>query len=323
MMIASQTIPDWETQKPVLRESLWKLLGNLPPRFTPQVRIVQTIQREQYTIEKIEFDNGAGATVYGYLLLPHNLNWPAPAVLFHHFHAGWYHLGKDELFLDRVIVPPLGPSLAAEGYVVLAVDAYGFGERQRPAPVGKNDAGAAVELALAKQFLWEGRTYWGMIVRDDWMALDYLCSRPEVDPARIAATGMSMGASRTTWLSALDERIKVAIPVAQMTRYQDFAIRGNLTHHGIYYYVPGVLASGLDMEHIASLTAPRAQIVLIGDADQLSPIEGVHKIDTFVHQIYALYGAAERFQTIIYPGVEHEYTPAMFAAVIDSLRRFL
>lgn len=322
-MTPPQTIDDWDAQRPILREALWKLFGSLPPRVMPQVRVVQTIARERYTIEKFEFDNGTGAVVYGYLLLPHHREQPAPAVLFHHYHAGLYFLGKDEAFLDRVAVPPLAPSFANEGYIVLAIDAYGFGERQHPAPAGEFDTGQAVELALAKKFLWEGCTYWGMIVRDDLMALDYLCSRPEVDPTRIAATGMSMGASRTTWLSALDERIKVTIPVAQMTRYQDFAARENLNRHGIYYYMPGVLASGLDMEHIASLTAPRAQVVLIGDQDPLSPIEGVHKIDTFVQQIYALYGAADRFQTMIYPGVEHEYTPAMYSDLMDSLRRFL
>lgn len=322
-MITPQTLTEWEAQKPAVRESLWKLFGNLPPRITPQVRIVQTIPRERYAIEKIEFDNGAGATVYGYLLLPHNLNQPAPAVLFHHYHAGLYHLGKDEAFLDRVTVPPLGPTFANEGYVVLAIDAYGFGERQRPAPAGEFDPGAAVELALAKKFLWEGCTYWGMIVRDDLMALDYLCSRPEVDITRIAATGMSMGSSRTTWLSALDERIKVTIPVAQMTRYRDFAAKGNLNRHGIYYYMPGVLATDLDMEHIASLSAPRAQVVLIGDSDPLSPVEGIRKIETYVQQIYALYGASDHYQIVYYPGVGHDYTAAMYADLMAALRRIL
>lgn len=314
---------EWEEQKPVVRETLWRLLGNLPPRITPQVRVVQTIPRERYSIEKFEFENGAGATVYGYILLPAGQTGPAPAVLYHHYHGGQFQLGKDEMFQDRVTVPPLGPALVEAGYVVLAIDAYAFGERQSQGPAGSREVGRETEHALFKRFLWEGSTLWGMMVRDDMLALDYLCQRPEVDPARIAATGMSLGGSRTTWLSALDERIKVTIPVAQMTRYRDFLDSGLVNGHSFYYYVPGALASGFDMEHIVSLTAPRPQLILIGDSDPLSPVEGVRKIETFVRQIYAAYGMADRFETIIYPGVAHAYTPAMFTALFDTLQRFL
>ena len=48
--------------------------------------------------------------------------------------------------------------------------------------------------------------------------------------------------------------------------------------HAIYYYVPGMLVSGLDMEHIVALTAPRHQLILTGDLDPLSPIAGIHKV---------------------------------------------
>ncbi len=317
------TLHDWETQRPAFRETLWKLLGDLPPRTPPQAQRIQTLTRERYTIEKFQFDNGAGAAVYGYILIPKNLSGPAPAVLYNHYHASRYYLGKDEMFQDRVTVPPLGPALAEAGYVVLATDAYGFGERQQQGPGGDQYTDKDVENALFKRFLWEGSTLWGMIVRDDLLALDYLCQRPEVDVTRIAATGMSLGGSRTTWVSALDDRIKVTIPVAQMNRYQDFAARGLLNGHSIYYYLPGALRSGLDMEHIASLTAPRSQLILVGDADPLSPVEGVRVIDAFAQQVYALYDMHDRFKTIIYPGVGHAYTPAMFEALMDWLRRFL
>ena len=79
------------------------------------------------------------------------------------------------------------------------------------------------ELSLFKHFLWQGRTLWGMMIHDDLSALAYLCSRPEVDDGRIGATGMSLGASRSTWVAALDESVKAVAPVSQMTRYRDFA----------------------------------------------------------------------------------------------------
>src|SRR5262249_35677466 len=146
--------------------------------------------------------------------------------------------------------------LVRQGCVVLGIDAYGFGERQGKGPGGAAETGKDEETSLFKKFLWEGRTLWGMIVRDDRLALNYLLTRPEVDPARVGVTGMSLGASRTTWVGALDERVKVIVPVAQMTRYHEFADEGNYMHHSIYYYLPGALRSGLDMEVIAALAAP-------------------------------------------------------------------
>ena len=216
--------------------------------------------RDGYTVEALEFENGVGATVYGYLLLPDNGGKAAPAVLYHHMHGGKYEVGKQELWQEWLIegIAP-GPALACEGYVVLAIDAYCFNQRETQGPAGDRERGGATEQALFKKFVWEGKTLWGMMVRDDLLALNYLASRPEVDPARIAATGMSLGASRSTWVAALDERIKVCIPVAQMTRYQDYAAQGDYSGHGFYYYVPGILKSGIDMEIIASLAAPRAQ----------------------------------------------------------------
>jgi dienelactone hydrolase len=310
----------WQARRPILRETLWRLLGDLPTIVTPDVQVVARLERERYTIEKITFDNGAGAVVFGYVLVPQGLKQPAPAVLYSHYHGGHFHLGKDEMFQDRVSVPPLGPALVEAGFVVLAVDAYAFGERQSQGPAGNREVGRETESALFKKFLWEGRTLWGMIVRDDLLALNYLCARPDVDLTRLVATGMSLGASRTTWISALDDRITLTIPVAQMTRYRDFADSGNLNGHSIYYYVPGALVSGIDMEHLASLAAPRTQIVLVGDSDPLSPVSGVRAVEAFTRQVYALYGAEERFQTVIYEGVGHAYSPAMFAAVMDGLR---
>ena len=77
-----------------------------------------------------------------------------------------------------------------------------------------------------------------MMLRDDLMALDYLASRPEVDARRIGVTGMSMGATRSWWLMALDERIQTGVAVACLTRYQNLIEHEMLKAHGIYYFVP-------------------------------------------------------------------------------------
>ena len=82
------------------------------------------------------------------------------------------------------------------GYVVLAPDAAWYGERAGQGPAGPRELTREQQDSLHKYNLWFGRTLWGMFVRDDWIALDYLCSLPMVDVNRIGATGISMGSTR-------------------------------------------------------------------------------------------------------------------------------
>jgi dienelactone hydrolase len=161
------------------------------------------------------------------------------------------------------------------------------------------------------------------MLRDDTLALNYLASRPEVNPARIAALGMSMGSTRTWWLSALDDRIKAAVCVACLTRYQNLLAKGRVRCHGIYYYVPGVLADGIDAESIVGLIAPRPLLTLTGDKDPGSPASGVGIINRFQEQLYQLYGKPENFRGLIYPGVKHAYTRKMWAQSLEFLRHHL
>ncbi len=318
-----ETWAAWEKQRSEFRAKLWALLGDLPPIFIPQPKITMTLQRDGYRVEKFEFDNGVGDTVYGYTLLPEKLERPAPAVLYQHYHGNKYFLGKDEMFLDRVTIPPLGVELVKQGYVVMGTDAYAFGERRWQGPAGNREDGAATELSLFKKFLWEGRTLWGMMVRDDLLTLNYLTSRDEIDTTRIGTTGMSLGGSRATWLAALDERIRVVIPVGQMTRYRDYAEQGDFSLHGIYYYIPGMLASDLDMEILVALAAPRPQIILIGDSDPLSPVTGIRKINDYATKIYNLYDAADRLDIRLYAGIAHQYIPDMATAMLAGFRQYL
>lgn len=314
-----QTLHDWQTKRDQYRQTLFSLLGDLPPVFTPPLHITATEQRDGCTLQSFRFDNGADASVPGWLLIPDGLTAPAPAVLYLHAHGGKYARGKDELFNDPLMGFSPVPALMAAGTIVMAIDCYMFGERSTVVPSGAMEPGREVELTWFKKFLWEGRTLWGMIVRDDMLALNALLAHPQVDPARVALTGMSLGGSRTTWLAALDERPAAVIPVAQMTRYADFAARGEYHHHGVYYYVPGALKSGLDMEVLAALAAPRLQTILVGNSDPLSPVEGVRKIDAFTRRIYDLYGAGERYKTVLYEGIAHAYTPQMFDDVLATL----
>ena len=284
----AKTKAAWEKQRAEVRATLWQLLGKLPPRPTaPKVTTVTREDRGDYVFEKFTFDNGAGATVPGYVFLPKGVSGKSPAILYCHWHGGQYDIGKDELLRTNAVPVPPGPTLAKRGYVVLGVDAYCFGERNGQGPGGPNEKGGAGEMTASKFNLWAGRSLWGMILRDDLMALDYLASRPEVDASRLGVTGISMGATRTWWLAALDERLRAGVAVACMTRYTDLIRIEGLKYHGIYYFVPGML-NHFDSEAVMALAAPRPMLFMTGDKDYGSPIEGIRKLEAKIRPAYEI-----------------------------------
>ena len=318
--VVPATRRSWENARRELRSQLWQQLGKLPPRPTvPQVRTLSRDDRGDYVLEKFEFDNFAGATVPGYLLLPKlTPGVKAPGILYCHWHGGQYDIGKEELFRTNATPVPLGPALAKAGYAVLAIDAYCFGERNGAGPGGPEEKGSAGEMTASKFNLWVGRSLWGMIVRDDLMALDYLCSRPEVDAARVGVTGISMGATRTWWAMALDERLKAGVAICCLTRYRDLTLAEGLKYHGIYYYVPGML-NHFDTEAVVALAAPRPLLFQSGETDAGSPVAGIRTIEGVVRKAYQLYERDAEFESRIYSGVGHVYLPEMWERTLRWL----
>jgi dienelactone hydrolase len=125
---------------------------------------------------------------------------PRPAaILALHGHGS----SKENIFGTQPSSQTVAELLARNGYVVMATDSYFNGERRGTGPAGDLEVmakGSDQEMSLFKLNLWLGRTLWGMMLRDEQIALDYLASRPEVDPNRIGAQGMSMGSTRAWWL---------------------------------------------------------------------------------------------------------------------------
>ena len=87
-----------------------------------------------------------------------------------------------------------------------------------------------------------------------------------------------MGSTRSWWLTALDDRLKTAVCVACMTRYQDLIRAGSLKEHGIYYFVPGMLRH-FDTEAVIACAAPRPILFMTGDRDPGSPFAGIHALE--------------------------------------------
>lgn len=313
----------WLKQRAEIRSTLWKLLGDFPPRpAVPAVRLVSRTEGDGYTLEKFTFDDGLGMTVPGYLFLPAHPARKVPAILYCHWHAGQWDVGKEEMLRQNATPAVPGPTLARLGYAVLGIDACGFGERNGQGPGGPGDRDGAGELTASKFSLWAGRTLWGTMVRDDLMALDYLCSRPEVDAGRIGVTGISMGSTRSWWLMALDDRPRTAVCVGCMTRYQNLIDEAKMGAHGIYYFVPGMLRH-FDTEAVIACAAPRPMLFMTGDRDFGSPVSGIRAIEASVAPVYSLVGKNADFSSIIYPDTPHTYLPAEWDRMVGWMNDHL
>jgi lysophospholipase L1-like esterase/dienelactone hydrolase len=311
----------WKERRPAVLKAVRDSLGDLPPRPSPpKVRLVAREFRPGYTLERVGLDNGVDGEVGALLLVPEKRPKPAPAIL-------WLHSSTPDK--TQVITPdteggqePLGEVFVKAGYVVLAPDAYWHGERAGTGPAGSAETGRAEMESLHKLHLWMGRTLWGMFVRDDQVALDYLCTRPEVDKARIGATGMSMGSTRAWWLAAVDDRVAAAVGVACLTRYENLIRHGQLRQHGVYYFNFGMLKT-CDTEGVIALIAPRPYLALTGDLDAGSPADGIKVIEEKAKGVYKALGAEDRFKSVLYPDTGHVYTPQMRKETLAWFEKWL
>jgi hypothetical protein len=126
---------------------------------------------------------------------------------------------------------------------------------------------------------------------------------------------MSMGATRSWWLMALDERIQTGVAIACLTRYQNMIEHEVLHEHDIGYFVPNML-NHFDTEAVIALIAPRPVLFQNGDLDNGSPVDGIRVIESAARPAYRLYGKENELQNLIYPGQGHVYTPKMWAKTL-------
>jgi dienelactone hydrolase len=310
-------IPEWrlptdrkrwvDVDRGKIRATLRHCLGEMPDRPDPRkVRVVSKKDQGDYIEERFEFDNGVDMTVPGIILIPKNRPQPCPAIIALHGHGS----SKESVCTDAANQQFIGPSLARKGYVVAAIDGYFNGERIGKGPAGALEEKSGQESTLFKLYLWQGRTLWGMMLRDEQCLIDYLETRPEVNKQRIGATGMSMGCTRAWWLAAIEDRIRAIVGVACFTRYTELIAHGNIQAHGIYYFVPGLLQH-FDTEAIYALVAPRPMLMLSGDQDGGAPTDGIEVLEKKLDAVYELYDRKTQFRSVVYKNTGHEYLPEM------------
>ncbi len=289
---AIRTRDDVLRRQQTVRAKLLQALGGLPEYDGPlNPRITGRINAPGYVIEKLYFESLPG------LYVTANLYRPAapgryPAVL---FQAGHTQEGKPEPQLAAA-------NLALQGYVVLAHDPLGQGEREQSFHpfYGRAMGGGSVNehLAIGAQSLLTGHSAARYFIHDAKRAIDYLTSRSDVDPARIGAAGCSGGGALTAWIGALDPRVKAVAVACYISTYKFlFAGRNPDTEMSL----PGFLSLGLDMADIVTLTAPKPWLLLATEEDYFTPA-AARQVYTEALRSFTLLGASERLQFFVAPG---------------------
>jgi len=206
------TREEWEGYSSRLRLEILQKTGFVVNHKLPLlIRETGKTQMKGYSVRNIAFQTRPGVFATANLYVPDG-NGPFPAVI---FMLGHWEIGK----IEEMNVQPVGHTLASNGYVCLCIDPWGSGERTTIHGIFE-DHGDNNNLGSSLMNI--GETLLGFELSDNIRGVDLLCSLPYVDAGRIGATGGSGGGNQTMWLSAMDERVKAAVPVVSVGTFESY-----------------------------------------------------------------------------------------------------
>jgi cephalosporin-C deacetylase-like acetyl esterase len=301
-----QSLDEWTARKKKIRERLAQAYGEFPAQpcdLDPQ--IIGTIERDGYRIERLIFQSRPGIWVTANAYVPTADDGKRAAVLSVHGHWPWARV--DPVPHARAV------GLAKLGYFVLAVDAFGAGER------AIEPARGTYHGALLGASTWPvGTPLLGLQIYDNMRAVDYMTSRPEVDGDKLAITGASGGGNQSMNAGAWDERFKAVIPVCSVGTYDAYIGAACC----VCEVLPGGLAIAEEGE-ILALVAPRALMVINAtrDGHQFSVGEAEKSIAR-ARPIFELAGAADKLKHVVVDSA-HDYNRPMREAMYGWLARWL
>jgi dienelactone hydrolase len=344
-----KNLQEWQSKA---RARVFDHLFYAPPPVSPQPQLVRRTDKGDYVEEYLTFQTTPDLRVPAYVLVPKNVQLPAPGIAALHSHDGVYLWGKEKIVELEQVHPWLaafkqraygGKSIAAElarrGYVVVVIDAFYWGERRmlldddppayRDRPLSMTEQDIRVfnqrasqnESLMARSLFTAGITWPGVLLWDDIRTLDYLASRPDVDRTRLGCVGLSMGGYRSYLLAALDARIKAAVDVGWMTSFSSQIKRHVINTIGFSFHING-LYRYLDFPDLAALIAPRALMVINGSRDELFALDGVKGAFDKIARGYAKAGAPDRQRCRLYDA-PHEFNLDMQAEAWEWLKRWV
>jgi hypothetical protein len=298
-----KTLEDWTAKREGYRRELEEMLGlsPMPPKTDLKATITGRKDHEQFFVENLHYQSMPGLYVTANLYVPKNLTKKVPAILYVCGHSLVKTNGVS--FGNKTGYQHHGEWFARNGYVCLVIDTIQLGELE------------GIHHGTYREGMWwwnsRGYTPAGVEAWNSMRGLDYLQSRPEVDGDKLGITGRSGGGGYSWYTAALDERIKVAVPVAGMTDLQNQVVDGCVEGHCDCMFMLNTYR--WDFAKVAALIAPRP--LLIGnsdkdkifpldgsDKDKIFPLDGVVRLHNEVARIYGLYGATNHLGLLITEG---------------------
>lgn len=332
-----EALAEW---KQVARGKLLELLHYSPPPCNPAAEVVAQVDCGDYIRESVRFNTTPDVRVPAYVLVPKGAAGRLPAIVALHDHGGFYLWGKEKIVQidgEHSVLGDFrkqyygGKSIAVElvrqGYLVVVIDMFYWGDRrmlldddpadwrERPASLSGerirafNARAGQNEQLVGRTIYSAGFTWPGVMFWDDIRTVDYLLTRPDVDPKRIGCVGLSVGGLRSCHLAALDDRIRAAVVVGWMTSFPwqlKTQIRNTI---GFTKLVPG-LYQHLDYPDVAALAMPTPLLVINGSKDGLFHPGGVKTSFAKLNACYAKAGVPTHCRTRLYD-TPHEFNAEM------------
>jgi pimeloyl-ACP methyl ester carboxylesterase len=311
-LAALKSPEDVRKRQEFLRAQFLQTLGGFPERTPLRARTTGTLRRDGYRIEKVIYEVRPDLHVTANLYLPEG-SGPFPGIL---FPLGHYDNPKPAEEYQRTCI-----LFVRNGLAVLTYDPIGQGERyqvlgpdRRPRARGTSehtlvDVGALlVGTCSAQYFLWEG-------IR----GLDYLASRPEIDPKRLGCAGNSGGGTMTAYLMAIDERVACAVPNCFITSVEK--LYTTVGPQDGEANLRGLVAAGMGHSDYFLLRAPRPSQLSCPTRDYYD-IEGAWSTFREAKRVYGLLGHSERMDLFEYDD-KHSISRPFREAAVRWFRRWL
>ncbi len=323
----------WRTEA---RSVLIECMENLPPAPKKyDLEVLATEKRDGYEARKVLFNVSEWCRIPAYLLVPEGKG-PFPAVVMLHDHGAHFTIGKEKMVKPFGVTPEIladaedwamrcydnqyaGDYFAANGYVVLSIDALFWGERGR-----KEGADYDAQQALASNFLQMGSSWGGLITMDDVRSAEFLASLPEVNRDKIGCVGFSMGAHRSWMLSAATDVVKVSASICWMNTTDGLmTLTNNQNKGGSAYFmiIPGIRRF-MDYPHVASIACPKPTLFFNGEHDKLFPVQGVKDAFSVMQKVWDNQKASDRLVTKIWDE-KHFFSKAMQKETLEFFDKFL
>lgn len=272
------TKADWENRQQWVKEKLMDLLGPLPEKTPLNAKITGTVDREDFRVEKILFESTPSYYVTAGLFIPKNRKGKTPAIV---YASGHTTEGFRSETYQHIII-----NLVKKGFIVLAFDPVGQGERFQyfDTETGKTRFGPTKEHSFpGAQCYIAGYSPTRYFVWDAMRAIDYLLTRPEVDPEKIGMTGRSGGGTQTAYTAAIDDRILAAAPECFITSME--YILKTIGPQDAEQNLTRMLVEGLDHADLLTVRAPKPTMMITTTRDFFS-IQGARETFAEVKMAY-------------------------------------